>query len=253
LSATQTIRNEYAQIAQQAQQAGQHLSQINATQLETQYNQIARDAQQAATAMQQAASARPQQPIGGGQTGGDSGFFGGGIGGAVAGGLAGYLTVQGAQQIIQQAEAFAEFGTQVRRTEASFKILSGSATEAEARINAIKTAGGGAVSELQAMELANQAVSLHLASTAQEFGNLTKAGREIALVSPVIHDVQQAISELGLASANLSYRRLDQLGLSATEVKAKMKELQAANSSLDDSQAFLAASIDSNGCTCGER
>jgi len=246
LSATQTIRNEYAQIAQQAQQAGQHLSQINATQLETQYNQIAQDAQQVAQAMQQAAQARPQRPqgpVGGGQTGSPAGAGLGSLGNAVLGGVAGYFTVQGARLIAQQAEAFAEFGTEVRRTEASFKILSGSAGEAEARINAIKTAGGGAVSELQAMELANQAVSLHLASTAQEFGNLTKAGREIALVSPVIHDVQGAISELGLAAANLSFRRLDQLGLNATEVKAKMAELQAANAGLDDSQAFLQASI----------
>jgi len=197
--------------------------------------------QRTQAAQQQQTTPRPSPtggPIGGGQS------FLGNLGGAVVGGLAGYLSIQGARQIAQQAEAFADFGTQVRRTEASFKILSGSAGEAEARINAIKAAGGGAVSELQAMELANQAVSLHLASTAQEFGNLTKAGREIALVSPVIHDVQGAISELGLAAANLSYRRLDQLGLSATEVKDRMKELQAANSGLDDSQAFLQASIE---------
>lgn len=248
LSSTQAIRAQYAQIVQDSHQAAQTLGQANANQLVTQYGQVLQDAQQTAQAMQQAATAqpqRPQQPIGGGVSGGgNDGFFGGGIGGAVAGGLAGYLTVQGAQQIAQQTVAFAEFGTQVRRTEASFKILSGSASEAEARINAIKAAGGGAVSELQAMELANQAVSLHLADTAKGFGDLTKAGREIALVSPVIHDVQGAISELGLAAANLSYRRLDQLGLSATEVKDRMKELQAANSGLDDSQAFLQASIE---------
>lgn len=247
LSATQGIRAQLDAAANSSQSAVLALQQANANQLVTQYGQVLQDAQQTAQAMQQAATAqpqRPQQPIGGGQTGGNDGFFGGGIGGAVAGGLAGYLTVQGIQQIAQQTVAFAEFGTQVRRTEASFKILSGSASEAEARINAIKAAGGGAVSELQAMELANQAVSLHLASTAQEFGNLTKAGREIALVSPVIHDVQGAISELGSAAANLSYRRLDQLGLSATEVKDRIKELQAANSGLDDSQAFLQASIE---------
>lgn len=249
LSATQTIRNEYAQIAQQAQQAGQHLSQVNATQLQTQYDQIARDAQQAAQSMQQAATARPQAPqgpIGGGQTGGQGGGQGGifdNIGNTLLTGAAGYFSIQGARYIAEQATAFAQFGTEVRRTEASFKILSGSAGEAEARIRAIKDAGGGAIDTLKAMELANQGVSLHLANTAKGFGDLTRAGREIALVSPVIHDVQNAISELGLASANLSYRRLDQLGLTTDEVKAKMKELQTANSSLDDSQAFLAASI----------
>jgi len=246
LSATQTIRSEYAQIAQQAQQAVQTLGQANANQLVTQYGQILQEAQQTAQSMQQAATAqpqRPQQPIGGGQGGGQGGIFDN-IGNSLLTGAAGYFSIQGARYIAEQAAAFAEFGTQVRRTEASFKILSGSAGEADARIRAIKDAGGGAIDTLHAMELANQGVSLHLANTAKGFDDLTKAGREIALVSPVIHDVQSAISELGLASANLSFRRLDQLGLTTDEVKAKMKELQAANSSLDDSQAFLAASID---------
>lgn len=243
LSATQTIRNEYAQIAQQAQQAGQHLSQINATQLQAQYDQIARDAQNAAQSMQQAAQARPQQqgPIGGGQGGG---FFDGGIGKAVAGGLAGYLTVQGAQQIIQQTTAFVELGVQARRTDTSFRILSGGVTQAKENLEAIKEASGGAVTNLNAMDLANQAISLHLADTAKGFGDVTRSAREIALVSPTIHDMGEALSQLSLFAANpQSFARADQLGLSATEVKDRMKELQAANAGLDDSQAKLQASM----------
>lgn len=247
LSATQTIRNEYAQIAQQAQQAGQHLSQINATQLQAQYDQIARDAQQAAQAMQQAATARPQapqQPIGGGSAGSPTGGLGS-LGNAVLGGVAGYFTVQGARQIIAQAEAFAEYSTQVRRTEASFKILSGSAGEAEARINAIKAASNGTVTSLQAMQIANQASNLHLADTAKGMGDITRAAKEITLVSPSIHDMNDALAQLSLFAANApSFARADQLGLSAGEVKARMKELQDANAGLDDSQAKLQASME---------
>jgi hypothetical protein len=186
LSATQTIRNEYAQIAQQAQQTGQHLSQINAAQLQAQYDQIARDAQQAAQAMQQAATARPQapqQPIGGGSAGSPTGGLGS-LGNAVLGGVAGYFTVQGARYVAQQVEAFAELGTQVRRTDTSFRILSGGTEQAKANLQAIKAASGGAVTELKAMDFANQAISLHLADSAKGLGDVTRAAREIALVSP---------------------------------------------------------------------
>lgn len=168
----------------------------------------------------------------------------GGIGGALLGAAAGYFTVQGARYVAQQAMQFAELGTQIRRTEASFNILSGGVQKANQNLIAIKEAGGGAISTMEGMQLANQSLALGLAKTPEGFGNIVRAGREISLVSPVIHDVQSAISELGLASANLSYRRLDQLGLTVTEVKAKMKELQSQNSSLDDSSAFLAASLE---------
>jgi hypothetical protein len=168
----------------------------------------------------------------------------GNLGGAITGGLAGYLSLQGAQQAAQQAVAIAELGTQARRTDESFRILSGGAQQATANINAIKEAGGGALTSLQAMDLADQAISLHLANTAQGFGDITRAAREIALVSPTIHDLGEAVSQLGLFAANpTSFARADQLGLGATEVKDRMKELQAANAGLDDSQAKLQASM----------
>jgi len=250
LTATQGIRAQLDAAANSSQAAVLALQQANASQLVGQFDQVARDAQNAAQSMQQAASARPQQqpqgPIGGGQGGGgQSGGNGLGIlGNAVLGGVAGYYTVQGAQMIANQAEAFAEFGTQVRRTEASFKILSGSAAEAEARINAIKEASNGTVTELQAMQIANQASNLHLADTAKGMGDITRAAKEITLVSPSVHDMNDALAQLSLFAANApSFARADQLGLSAGEVKARMKELQDANASLDDSQAKLQASM----------
>jgi len=167
-----------------------------------------------------------------------------GLGGAVLGGLAGYATIQGVQEIGRQAIALSELGTQANRAEAGFRILSGGATEAARRIRAIQEAAGGTIDSLTAMQVGNQAIALGLAKTTSEFGKLTTAARAVALVSPIIHDVQGAMAELGLAAANLSFRRLDQLGLSVGEVKDRMAELQAENANLDDSQAFLAASVD---------
>lgn len=245
LSSTQAIRAQLDAAANSSQAAVLALQQANAGTLQTQFDQIARDAQQTAQSMQQAATAQPQQraqqPIGGGQTG--TGGIGG-LGNAVLGGVAGYFTAQGARVIAQQAEAFAELGTQARRTDTSFRILSGGASQAQANLRAIKDASGGAVTELKAMDLANQAISLHLADSAKGFGDVTRSAREIALVSPTIHDLGEALSQLGLFAANpQSFARADQLGLSASEVKDRMKELQAANAGLDDSQAKLQASM----------
>ena len=169
---------------------------------------------------------------------------GNGLQNAVLGGIAGYFTVQGAQQIFNYAKEIAALDTSVSRASKAFEIMSGSANEAEKRLRAIQSASGGTVTEFQAIQIANQATSLGLAKSSGEFEKLTRAARAVTFVSPVIRDVQSAISELALASSNLSFRRLDQLGLSVTEVKTRMSELKAANSGLDDSQAFLAASVD---------
>lgn len=174
-------------------------------------------------------------------TAGGGGFN---LGNAVMGGIAGYLTVQSAKQVFDYAQQIGTLSTQVNRTQKAFEVMSGSAQVAERRIRAIQSASGGTVNNLQAMEIANQATSLGLAKTAAEFTNLTRAARAVTFVSPVIHDVQSAISELGLAAANLSFRRLDQLGLNVTEVKARMEELKRANAELTDSQAFQSATID---------
>lgn len=149
----------------------------------------------------------------------------------------------GLQQLGAFATDMATLGVQAGRTEAAFNILSGGADKASQNLRAIKLASGGTVNSLTAMSVANQAMALGLANTAEGFAELTTAARAVAFVSPVIHDISGAISEIGLASANLSYRRLDQLGLSVSEVKEKMTELQRANANLSDSQAFQQAVV----------
>jgi len=137
----------------------------------------------------------------------------------------------------------AKLGTESIRTGKAFEILSGGASQAEKNIAAIQNASGGTVSEFQAMQIGNQALALGLANTAEGFARLTQAARAVAFVSPVINDIQSAISELGLAAANTSYRRLDQLGLSVSEVRSKMSELRRENENFSESQAFLEAAV----------
>lgn len=167
-----------------------------------------------------------------------------GLAGLATGGIAAFATVQLVRQIGQLASELNTLRVEAGRSRVSLNILSGGAGEAAAKIAAIQQAGGGAITTLNAVRIAVQATALGLASTTTEFDRLTTAARAVALVSPIIHDVEGAISEISLAGANQSFRRLDQLGLSVSEVKKRIDELQAANSSLTDEQAFSAAVID---------
>lgn len=158
--------------------------------------------------------------------------------------LGGGLAVGGiALALAPSIAEMARLGTESIRTTKAFEILSGGATLASANIDAIRDASGGTVSSFQAMQIGNQALALGLANTAEGFARLTQAARAVAFVSPVINDIQSAISELGLAAANTSYRRLDQLGLSVAEVRAEMSKLRRENEGMSESQAFLEASV----------
>lgn len=157
---------------------------------------------------------------------------------------AAYATVMGSQQIFRAVADLERYHTQLKRAQVATNVLSGSAEKAASSISSIQSASGNTVDKLTAMQIANQGMALGLANTSAEFGRLTQAARAVALVSPVIHDVQGAITELALASANMSYRRLDQLGLSVTEVKDKMSELRRTMPELNDSQLFYEASVD---------
>jgi len=215
-------------------------AQRSALALSDELNQVEREAREAQSQLD-----RIRMPAAGpaGRGGGVAGFDLAGLARTAAAGIG--IGVGGftAKMIAEQTVELSQLGTQAIRTEKSFQILSGGEQQAAANLEAIIRASGGAADELKAIEIANQALALKLADTPEEFAKVTRAGRAVALVSPIIHDVQSAISELGIAAANLSWRRLDQLGLTITEVKTGMAELQRQNTSLSDSEAFFQASL----------
>jgi cell division protein ZapA (FtsZ GTPase activity inhibitor) len=179
--------------------------------------------------------------------GGVGGFFGGQIDDAVSqlkGLAAGYLGVQGVISGINEAIDLTRLNTQAERANKSFDILSGGAERASVNVMAIQTAAGGAVTSLSAIAIGNQAASLGLAKTTQGFEDLARSARLITMVSPIIREQGEALTQLALFSSNAaSYARADQLGLSATEVRNRIKELRVENGNLDDSQLKLMASM----------
>ena len=179
--------------------------------------------------------------------GGGGGNLLGGLSGAarfLTGGFAALAGVQLARQINNAVQGLDTLRVEAARAKVGLDVLSGSSEKAAANIAAIKSAGAGTIDTFNALKIGVQATALGLANTTDEFNRLTTAGRAVALVSPIIHDVNSALSEIALAGANQSFRRLDQLGLSVLEVKKRIAELQAETKGLNDQQAFSAAVID---------
>ncbi len=153
--------------------------------------------------------------------------------------------VLGAQQIARAAIDLSKLGTEAARAGKSFEILVGGADRADVIIRAIQKGSNETVDSLSAIRIGTQAAALGLANTTTEFERLSRAARLVVQISPTINSVQDALTQLALFSSNFqSFQRADQLGLGATEVRDKIKELQAADGNLEDSRAKLLASLD---------
>lgn len=165
-----------------------------------------------------------------------------GLAGGLAGGFVGGIAIDTVERIGRSIVDFSKLSTEVRRTNEAFVVLSGGADEARSRLQAIQEGSGGTVDQLQAMTIANKAASLGLANTAQEFERVTR----FATVASRIFggDVAGTLDNLAAAASNLSFERLDQMGISSTQVRERMAELRAETSNLGREQAFLQAALE---------
>jgi hypothetical protein len=146
-----------------------------------------------------------------------------------------------AMQIGQGTVELARMNVQVTRARSAFTVLSGGAENARAKLEAVKRASMGTVSELDAMQLANKAAALGMANTASELEKVVGTATKISMVMG--GDVAGVLDNLSAAAANLSFVRLDTMGISANETKLKMAELLKTTKGLTQEQAFLQAAI----------
>lgn len=174
-----------------------------------------------------------------GQTSAGLGSALSGIGrGLVAGGLGAIATI-GAREVIQFADATARLSTANKRTSEAFELLSGSTENATAKLNAVRSASGGAIDDISAMQIANKAAALGFASTASELERVTKFATTTGRLLGV--DTVTALDNIAAATANLSFVRLDQMGVSASQVRERFNELKG---TMSESEAFLQATLE---------
>jgi hypothetical protein len=161
--------------------------------------------------------------------------------GFVMGGFAATAAFQMAQQVATGTVELAKMHVVVSRSKAAFTQLSGGAAQATQKLDAVRRASMGTVNDLDAMQLANKAAALGMANTAAELEKVVAVATKISMVMG--GDVGGILDNLSAAAANLSFVRLDTMGISASATKKKMEELLKTEKGLSKEQAFLAAAV----------
>lgn len=121
--------------------------------------------------------------------------------------------------------------------EAGFVSLSGGTEAATANLDAVRGALRGTASEMEAMEIANMALSFGLVETAEDLGELAEIGATLAL--SLGQSAAKGVADLTLALSRQSPMILDNLGLSlklSDAYKAEAERLGIAASQLTDLQ-----------------
>ena len=160
--------------------------------------------------------------------------------GLLSSGLGALGLAFGAQQVVQYVQEIGQITEQAGRSQQAVTALAGSVSNANAIIGGIEKAGNGAISRLDATNFAARALALGLADTAQEAALFTRT--VTVLGASVGKDATESFDQLQLAIANLSYERLDSLGISASRVRERVAELN--KTGLETSESFRIAVLD---------
>ncbi len=152
------------------------------------------------------------------------------------------LAALGVAGAAKAAYQLAELGAQSLRTKAAFEAISGGADEAALRLNAMRDATRGALSEQEMMASANKLMQMGLADSASELEQVTTMA--VRLGTAMGRDAATSIEEFALLLANQSIPRLDTFGISAGRVRERIAELQSETKSMTREAAFLQATME---------
>ena len=154
----------------------------------------------------------------------------------VAGGI-----LVGIQQVARLAVEMQDLGAHVIAAEFTLNELTGGA--APEFIDAVTQALDGTIDNLTATQVANKAVALGFAETEEEVAAFARSAVILGQAFQGL-SADQSVNQFSLLLANTSFRRLDTFGLSISEVKSRMSELQEQTAGLTREQAFNNAVIE---------
>lgn len=131
-------------------------------------------------------------------------------------------------------------GSQLEAARRGFEnITSTIGTTSDAMLGQLRTATKGMVSDQDLIAASTQAMALNIGETSEEIARATSLAVQLGIVFR--GDAAAGVGEFNQTIVNMSWRRLDQLGISAQAVRVTMNELQTAQSDLTDEQAFFQA------------
>lgn len=162
------------------------------------------------------------------------------LAGALSGGIAGALGVAGIAMLGKQVAGLtweiAKQGIELERLERNYRRLGNVGWKG---IQELRQATKHMVTDQQLMQSASQYMAMNLADTNEEAGKLI--GTFARLAEMMGRPIDAAIGEGAQLLANQSTMRLDQFGLSAARVEARVKALMAADKDLSKEAAFTNA------------
>jgi hypothetical protein len=133
---------------------------------------------------------------------------------------------------------FAMMAEQAEKTGRALEGLSGG--QGAESIALIEQRLNGAVSKMQAAEMASRLFGLGMAETAEEAARFAELGGTLG--EAFGGSAASGVEQLSLAIANLSYERLDALGISSGVVRARVAELKEEGYALEE--AFRMATLE---------
>lgn len=149
--------------------------------------------------------------------------------------LVGAVAAIGLFTVVDKVGEFMSLGDQVAKTKVAFDELTNPIGEMGDVLADLKTATGGAVTDLVLMSNANMMLKTGLAATGEELVSFTDLAFGLT-------GSEEGVENFVAAINNMSYERLDTLGISAGAVRDRVNELKEAG--LETQEAFKMAVLE---------
>ncbi len=150
-------------------------------------------------------------------------------------------------QVFATANQWKQLGISAERSRMALTGLAGGAQEASRWIEAVNRGARGSLTEGEAAVNAYRLMRFGLADTAKEAQNFIDVVSKVAMINPQLGGTEEAINQIQLTLSNMSYMRLDQLGISAGTVRERVQELKDEIAGLSSEDAFRMAVMEQLG------
>ena len=159
-----------------------------------------------------------------------------------------YFAAQSAQMlagavtgVFRTAEGLAVMGREAKNADIALTALAGSGAQADKWTEAIRRGMAGTVTEAEAARHAYQLMRFELAKTPEEAEKFSRMIAIISKANPRLGDTSEAIAQISLTISNMSYMRLDQLGLRAGTILEEVARLRKEFKGMSEEEAFSTA------------
>ena len=146
-------------------------------------------------------------------------------------------------QFLKVAGDLVEVGTKANMVDSTFKALSGTAQDYVANMNMMRAATGNVVDDMELQSGASKLFSMQLADSGEAASKMAAVAIKLSQAMGEM-DPGAAIENFALMLSNNSLLRLDTLGISASRVRERMKELAEEFPELDRNARFVKATME---------